>query len=134
MADDDISGAFRLMKHHPNLVSMHSSRQCGHCVVNTGATFGDNTNPSNFNPLGLGRRQLAHYLWTAASSAVSTMTPYLPALNLAPLPTSADVAAFRPTDRDTTNPGILSEDGSRKPPPYNMHVDDTLYALSLIHI
>ena len=128
LADDDISGAFRLMKYHPNLVSMHSSRQCGYCVVNTGGTFGDNTNPSNFDPLGLGQRQLAHYLWTAASSAVSTITPYLPALNLAPLPTSADVAAFRPADQDTTNPGVLSEDGSRKPPPYNMHVDDALYA------
>jgi len=128
LADDDISGAFRLMKYHPNLVSMHSSRQCGYCVVNTGGTFGNNTNPSNFDPLGLGRRQLAHYLWTAASSAVLTITPYLPALNLAPLPTSADVAAFRPADRDTTNPGVLSEDGSRKPPPYNMHVDDALYA------
>jgi len=128
LADDDISGAFRLMKYHPNLVLMHSSRQCGYCVVNTGGTFGDNTNPLNFDPLGLGRRQLAHNLWTAASSAVSTITPYLPALNLAPLPTSADVTAFRLADRDTTNPSVLSEDGSCKPPPYNMHVDDALYA------
>jgi len=134
LADDDISGAFCLMKYHPNLVSMHSSRQCGYCVVNTGGTFGNNTNPSNFDPLGLGRRQLAHYLWTAASSAVLTITPYLPALNLAPLPTSADVAAFRPADRDTTNPGVLSEDGSRKPPPYNMHVDDALYADVGMHV
>ena len=128
LADDDISGAFRLMKYHPNLVSMHSSRQCGYCVVNTGGTFGDNTNPSNFDPLGLGRRQLAHFLWTAALDAVAVIKPYLPALNLAPAPTPDDVAGFRPADRDSTNPGALFEDGSRKPPPYNMHVDDALYA------
>jgi len=134
LADDDISGAFRLMKCHPNLVSMHSSRQCGCCVVNNGGTFGDNTNPSNFNPLELGQRQLTHYLWMAAASAVATITPYLPALNLAPLPTSTDVAAFRSADRDSTIPGVLSDDGSRKPPPYNMHVDDALYADAGTHI
>ena len=31
-------------------------------------------------------------------------------------------------DRDFTNPSVLFEDGSRKPPPYNMHVDDALHA------
>jgi len=128
LANDHISGAFRLMKCHPNLVSVHSSRQCGYCVVNTGGTFGDNTNPSNFNPLGLGQCQLAHYLWMAAASAVATITPYPPALNLAPLPTSTDIAAFRPADQDSINPSVLSEDCSWKPPPYNMHVDDALYA------
>jgi len=90
--------------------------------------FSDNTNPSNFDPLGLGQRQVAHHLWMAAASAIATITPYLPALNLAQLPTSTGIAAFRPADRDSTNPGVLSEGSSRKPPPYNMHVDDALYA------
>ena len=134
LADDDISGAFRLMKHHPNLVPMHSSQQCGYCVVNTGGTFGDNTNPSNFDPLGLGRRQLAFYLWSSAADTVATITPYLQSLNLAPEPTPDEVAAFRPADADVINPGVLSLDGTRKPPPYNMHVDDALYADVGIHI
>ena len=134
LADDDISGAFRLMKYHPNLVPMHSSQQCGYCVVNTGGTFGDNTNPSNFDPLGLGRRQLAFYLWSSAADAAATITPYLPSLNLAPEPTPDEVATFRPADADAINPGVLSPDGARKPPPYNMHVDDALYADVGIHI
>jgi len=130
LADDDISGAFRLMKYHPNLVPM----QCGFCVVNTGGTFGDNTNPSNFDPLGLGRRQLAHYLWTAAAGAVATIVPYLPPLNLAPAPSARDIATFRAADPDTTNTGVMQVDGTRKPPPYNMHVDDALCADVGMHI
>jgi len=63
-------------------------------ILYTGGTFGDNTNPSNFDLLGLGKQQLAHYLWTAATSAVAPIPPYLPALNLAPLPVPTNVAAF----------------------------------------
>ena len=82
----------------------------------------------------MGRRQLAHYLWTAAADAVATIVPYLPALNLAPAPSARDVAKFRAADPDTTNFGVLQADGTRKPPPYNMHVDDALYADVGIHI
>ena len=62
IADDDVSGAFRLMKYHPNLTAMHTSMQCGYAVVNTGGTISDNTSPSNVDPIGLARRQLAWYL------------------------------------------------------------------------
>jgi len=55
-------------------------------MVKTGVTFGDNTNPSNFDPPGLGRRQLAHCRWAAAADAVAIITPYLPPLNLATPP------------------------------------------------
>ena len=63
IADDDVSGAFRLMKYHPNLMALHTSIQAGYAVVNTGGTFGDNTSPSNFDPIGLARRIRASALW-----------------------------------------------------------------------
>ena len=128
IADDDISGAFRLMKYHPNLCAMHTSRQSGYCVVNTGGTFGDNTSPSNFDPIGLARRELGQYLWITATDAIQRVSQYLPALTLASpgdLDTTGSPAL---ADRDSTNPGVINPDGTRMPPPYNMHVDDSLYA------
>jgi len=60
--------------------------------------------------------------------AVATIVPYLPQLNLAPAPSAGDIANFRAADRDTTNNGVMQEDGTRRPPPHNMHVDDALHA------
>ena len=128
IADDDISGAFRLMKYHPNCMAMHTSLQSGYCVVNTGGTFGDNTSPSNFDPIGLARRQLAQSMWLSDDTVVSRMRDHLPQLRFADRPSKDVISAFRKADRDATNAGVLSPEGSRLPPPYNMHVDDNLYA------
>ena len=128
IADDDISGAFRLMKYHPNCMAMHTSMQSGYCVVNTGGTFGDNTSPSNFDPIGLARRQLAQRMWVSDLSIVSRMREHLPQLRFAEPPSPDVVSTFRVADKDTVNTGVLTDDGERMPPPYNMHVDDNLYA------
>ena len=128
IADDDVSGAFRLMKYHPNLMALHTSIQCGFAVVNTGGTFGNNTSPSNFDPIGLARRQLSQFLWKTASDLKERILPYLPTLRLAPEPTPDQVDGFAQADADSLNQGVLAVDGSRIPPPYNMHVDDALYA------
>ena len=127
IADDDVSGAFRLMKYHPNCWAMHASRQCGYCVINTGGTFGDNSSPSNFDPIGLARRQLAQAIWRSSIDAVVLVRSYLPPLNLAPKPTPAEVAGFAVADSDEINTGVMDSDGKRKSPPYNMHVDDACY-------
>ena len=98
-------------------------------VVNTGATFGDNTSPSNFDPLAMGRRQLAQYLWSSEENYVPRITKFLPApIELAPRPTKSEVNSFGQADADDINVGVLSSDGKRLPPPYNMHVDDNMYA------
>jgi hypothetical protein len=47
LGDDDVSGAFRHLKYHPNLVAMHSCLLYGYMFFQTGLTFGDNTSPSN---------------------------------------------------------------------------------------
>jgi hypothetical protein len=44
-ADDDVSGAFRHRKYHPNLVAMHSCTVLGRMVCVTGSTFGGSTSP-----------------------------------------------------------------------------------------
>jgi hypothetical protein len=128
IADDDISGAFRLMRYHPNCMAMHTFIQGDYGVVNTGGTFGDNTTPSNFDVVGSARRQLASYLWKHDPYVDNRVLPHLPPLQLAPPPTLSDVVAFRPADSDTTNAGVLDHLGERLAPTYNMHVDDNLYA------
>jgi hypothetical protein len=128
IADDDISGAFRLMRYHPNCMAMHTFIQGDYGVVNTGGTFGDNTTPSNFDVVGSARRQLASYLWKHDPSVDQRVLPHLPALQLAPPPTPSEVTLFRPADPDSTNVGVLDHLGERLAPPYHMHVDDNLYA------
>jgi hypothetical protein len=117
IADDDVSGAFRLMKYHPNLMAMHTFIQGAYCVVNTGGTFGDNTTPSNFDTLGMARRQLAWYLWQEDPTIAEKVLPHLPQLQLAPAPTDPEVALFRPADKDTINVGVLDAEGNRLAPP-----------------
>ena len=131
IADDDISGAFRRLKYHPNCVSLHASIQCGYLVLNTGGTFGDNTSPSNFDPLTVGRRQLAQHVWLHDDLVVSRTSPFLPKIETVP---TEETVSFTPADADTINTGVLNEDGSRKPPPFNMHVDDNLYADILTYL
>ena len=125
IADDDISGAFRRLKYHPNCVALHASVQCGFLVLNTGGTFGDNTSPSNFDPLALARRELAQSLWLHDDDVVARATPHLPGIHSIPQP---ETVSFTPADADTLNPGVLDSRGRRRPPPFNMHVDDNLYA------
>jgi hypothetical protein len=128
IADDDVSGAFRLIKYHPNCMALHTSMQSGYCVVNTGGTFGDNTSPSNFDPIGMARRQLAWHIWKFEPNVATRVREFLPQLQMAPNPTSEVAAGFRPAESDCINKGVLAPDGTRLPPPYNMHVDDAMYA------
>ena len=128
LGDDDVSGAFRWLKYHPNLVGLHASLMCGLGVLNTGGTFGDNTTPSNFDPIALARRLLAQHLWSTDSPDIARALQYLPSLQFAPSPSRAAARSFVQADRDAMNPGVLRPDGTRLPPPYNMHVDDNLYA------
>ena len=128
LGDDDVSGAFRWLKYHPNLVALHASIMCGLGVLNTGGTFGDNTTPSNFDPIALARRLLAQHLWSINSPHIAAALAHLPPLHFSPSPTVEEAKSFSQADRDSLNPGVLFPDGSRKPPPYNMHVDDNLYA------
>ena len=64
------------MKYNPNLVGMHSCVIAGYLSCSTGMTFGDNTSPSNFEPIADARRQLAKYLWTKPDT-ISQTTKFL---------------------------------------------------------
>ena len=61
--DDDVSGAFRHMKHALLLIALHTCVQCGYGVMYTGGSFGDCTTPPNFDIFGRVRSQLGKWLW-----------------------------------------------------------------------
>jgi hypothetical protein len=124
LADDDVSGAFRWLKYHPNLVAMHTSVQSGFGVLNTGGTFGGTTTPPNWDLLARARRAIAEWLWVHDPSVVATAAPFMPPLQFSAVPSPAEVAAFTPAFADTLNPGVLAADGQRLPPPFLHHVDD----------
>lgn len=126
LADDDISGAFRHTKITPDLVAMHTSVQAGYGVFSTGATFGGNVCPPNFDPIACGRRSLSRHLWLTDSTVEMRTRKYLPTLRLAP--PCSDQSVFVPSDSDSLNVGVLDANGYRLPPPFDMHVDDAFYA------
>jgi hypothetical protein len=92
----------------------------------TGQTFGDNTSPSNWEPVARSRQQLARYLWKQPDT-VAKAAKYLPPLQLATAPTPAEVATFVQATADTKHKGVMDESGNRLPPQYNHHVDDCFY-------
>jgi hypothetical protein len=59
-ADDDVSGAFRHLKYHPNVVAMHSYRILEFFAVATGTTFGDCSSPSNWDVVAQARAANSH--------------------------------------------------------------------------
>jgi hypothetical protein len=127
LGDDDISGAFRHMKYNPNLVGMHSCVIAGHLACSTGMTFGDNTSPSNFEPIADARRQLAKYLWKQ-SNTISLTTKLLPAIQLAAPPSATDTQSFVRADADSINRGVMDSNNERSAPQFDHHVDDNIYA------
>lgn len=125
--DDDFDGAFRRNKYAPDVVSLHGFMIEDCLYFASGSTFGGNTSPSNFEPVARTRQQLAQYLWSQPDT-LERARPHLPTLTFSPEPTLAEIATFVPATADALNPGVLRPDGSRRPPGYDHHVDDNLYA------
>ena len=125
LGDDDVSGAFRWLKYHPNLVAMHTSIQCGLGVFNTGGTFGGNTTPSNWDVLQTARRHLSQWHWLHNTTVLAQGRLLLPPVRLLP---PAPTACFAIATPDDLNTGAFDTSGNRLPPPYHCHVDDCGYA------
>ena len=78
-------------------------------------------------------QQLAQHLWSQPDT-ISRVEKRLPSITTAPLPTADEIATFTPAARDTLNGGVLDEFGSRLPPQFDAHVDDSMYADVACHL
>ena len=94
----------------------------------TGLTFGDNTSPSNWEPIARARQQLAQHLWHNHDSTMEKAKPYLPEFNFAPPATPAERALFARAIADSINTGVFDKEGNRRSPTFDHHVDDNMYA------
>jgi hypothetical protein len=59
LGDNDITGAFRLIKYNPWVVSMHGFVVDDFLGLATGQTFGDTASPGNFEVAAIARQQHA---------------------------------------------------------------------------
>ena len=91
--DDDVQCAFPRIKYNPNLVAMHSAIFNGTLMICTGLTFGDDTSPSNWEPVARARQQLAQYIWYDPATMMTKAGPYLPQFNFAPPATLSERSA-----------------------------------------
>ncbi|CAJ1928873.1 unnamed protein product, partial [Cylindrotheca closterium] len=127
LGDDDVSGAFRHVKWHPQMVGMHCYRIFGHVFFSTGLTFGDNTCPPNWDTVACARKQLAQYFWNQPDTitAVSGLIPT--EIKTTPLPSPSEIRDFTPAEPNSRHRGVLNADGSCKSPLYDHHMDDVLH-------
>jgi hypothetical protein len=127
IGDDDAGGAFRHIKYHPNVVAMHSYLIRQVLYMATAQTFGDNTSPSNWEPVALSRQQHAQHLWHQPD-IVQRAEAYLPEITLTPAPTPDESRDMVKASADCLNKGVFNLEGNRLPPQFDHHVDDNIYA------
>ena len=94
--------------------------------MHTGLTFGDNTSPSNWEPIARARQQLAQTLWHDPD-IIHKAAPYMPPISFAPPATIEERAQFAIAIPDSKNQGVFDKQGKRQAPRYNHHVDDNMY-------
>ncbi|KAG7354495.1 hypothetical protein IV203_003851 [Nitzschia inconspicua] len=127
--DNDITGAFRLIKYNPWMVSLHGFVVDGYLGFATGQTFGDTASPGNFEIPAIARQQHAAYLWLHKQEEVlHRARHFIAKMSFLNEATFRDKGSFSSANADSCNHGVLFPDGSRRPPPYPHQVDDCLFA------
>jgi hypothetical protein len=124
--DDDVQCAFPRVKYNPNLVAMHSAMSHNTLIMHTGLTFGDNTSPSNWEPIARARQQLAQQLWHD-EDILNRAKQFLPEFTFEAPATEEERNRFAIAIPDTKNRGVFDKKGRRISPRYNHHVDDNMY-------
>jgi hypothetical protein len=113
LGDNDIAGAFRLVKYHPNLVLALHGYTCDRFLgMATRQTFGNSPSPANFEPLAIAHKQHASWPWehqpnqslAHAQSLVDRMS-FPPEISTDVFPTILQA------NSDSLNPAVLRDDG-----------------------
>ena len=133
LIDDDVAGAFRHIKYHPNMVAMHCFQALSTLFLSTGQTFGDNTSPQNWEPVARARQQFAQYLWHQPTT-LARVKPYMPSIQVAAQPPASVSNAFVQAVPDAIHSGARDATGQRRAPCFRHHVDDNLYADVAPHV
>ncbi|KAG7345440.1 hypothetical protein IV203_032971 [Nitzschia inconspicua] len=129
IGDNDITGAFRLIKYVPEAVPMHGYVASGYLGLATGQTFGDNSSPGNFEVAAIARQHHASFLWHHKPSEVLLRAnEYVSNMRIQPVRPSSALQCFAGANYDSLNHGVFDSDGERLPPPFPHQVDDCMFA------
>ena len=99
--DDDVSGAFRQPKYHPNVISAKCFIVQRFLFAPTGLTFGDGSSPPSYEPMARARMALATHL-SGGSQPVPEFPDYLDAVEFAAPPSPG--TTFAPARPDQIQP------------------------------
>ena len=119
--DDDVKGAFRHCKYHPDVTSAFSFIIQYLLFISLGGTFGSIVTPSNFEPIARARTHLARYL----STRTNLLQKYLHIIDKVVFsPPQDDNTVFTQAVPCSINKGLDNIHQTE----YNMFVDDSLFA------
>ena len=125
--DDDVAGAFRLIKYNPDIAQAFSAIVHNTLWIPTGQVFGGNTSAQNFEGLALAREYLAQYLSTNKFSfLLHKHKKLLDLIKFTDIP--SDEVSFIKAIPDTIHKGVLASTGKPINTPHNMFVDDNVIA------
>ena len=119
--DDDVKGAFRHSKYHPDIASAFSFIIEQFLFIPLGGTFGSITSPSNFEPIARARVHLAEYL----SDRRDLLCKYQDIINKVKF---ADEPTFETKFVQAVKDSIHTGVKCLKKTKFNMFVDDSLFA------
>ena len=119
--DDDVKGAFRHNKYHPDIATAFSFIIEHLLYIPLGGTFGSITSPSNFEPIARARIHLANFL----SDRTDLLRKYKHIIDKVKFSEEPDKdTVFVQAVKDSIHKGIQDT----KKTIYNMFVDDSLFA------
>ena len=119
--DDDVKGAFRHCKYHPDIASAFSFIIGQLLFIPLGGTFGSITSPANFEPIARARTHLAEYL-SDRRDLLHKYEHIIDKVQFSEEPTEQQV--FIQAIQDSTHKGVKN----LRKTSYNMFVDDNLFA------
>jgi len=121
--DDDVAGAFRLIKYNPYIATAFSAIVSDILCVPTGQVFGGNTSAQNFEGLAIAREYLSCYFSTEKfQHLVTKHSTILNNIKYSPKPSTE--TTFVAASPDTTHSGVLNDVGEPVNTPHHTFVDD----------
>ena len=125
--DDDVSGAFRLIKYNPEIASAFAAILNQTLCIPVGQNFGGNTSAQNWEGIAMAREYVAeHFSNPKFKNLIHKHKNLLSLIQFSKLPHSK--TKFISAKADTVNKGVLRSDGTPKNTPHNTFVDDNTIA------
>ena len=125
--DDDVSGAFRLIKYNPEIASAFAAILNKTLCIPVGQNFGGNTSAQNWEGIAMAREYIAeHFSNPTFKNLIHKHKNLLSLIQFSKPPHSK--TKFISAKLDTKNKGVFRSDGTPKNTPHNTFVDDNTIA------